>query len=169
MDFEQFKQQLATNAQTIKQLMTGVSAEQAQWKPDAHTWSILEVINHLYDEEQFDFRARVDYILHRPEETPPQIDPQAWVISQDYNSRELSASLENFLQEREKSLMWLVGLEAPNWDADFVAEWGSIKAGDIFAAWVAHDILHMRQLVELNFLWVKKQAAPYDVRYAGDW
>jgi hypothetical protein len=39
----------------------------------------------------------------------------------------------------------------------------------MFAAWVAHDLLHSRQLVELHWAWVNLQAGGYPVGYAGDW
>jgi hypothetical protein len=49
---------LAQQAQSIMQLVSRVSDEQARWKPEADSWSILEVVNHLYDEEREDFRTR---------------------------------------------------------------------------------------------------------------
>jgi len=169
MNFDHFVIQLATNAETIRQLTVGVSDEQARWKPDAEAWSLLEVINHLYDEEQLDFRVRLDHILHKPGVNPPPINPQGWVTERAYNQRQLGPSLDSFLRERESSLNWLRGLESPDWDATYTAPWGSIRAGDMFAAWVAHDILHLRQLVELHFTWTKQQLQPYEVGYAGEW
>ncbi|MCB0058173.1 MAG: DinB family protein, partial [Caldilineaceae bacterium] len=59
------------NAQRIAALVAGVPDEQARWKPDAESWSILEVVNHLLDEEREDFRVRIDYTLHRPGEKWP--------------------------------------------------------------------------------------------------
>jgi len=44
--------QLERHAKTIQSIVAGVSAEQARWKPDEGSWSMLEVINHLYDEER---------------------------------------------------------------------------------------------------------------------
>jgi hypothetical protein len=37
------------------------------------------------------------------------------------------------------------------------------------ASWVAHDVLHMRQLVELTWAWTTRLVAPYKVNYAGTW
>lgn len=169
MNRYQFLAQMAANAETIRRLVMGVSDAQARWKPDEISWSMLEVINHLYDEERADFRVRLNYILHMPDQDPPQIDPQAWVAERAYNERELTSSLTLFLQERENSLTWLRELDSPDWEATYTAPWGSIRAGDMFAAWVAHDLLHMRQLVELQYAWTKQQLAPYNVDYAGEW
>lgn len=169
MDFNIFIARLETNSKSIHQLLSGVSDEQAKWKPDDETWSILEVINHLYDEEQFDFRVRLDFILHKPEIDPPEIDPGGWVNAHKYNSHELASSVNNFLQERENSLEWLRSLNSLDWEASYTAAWGSIRAGDMFAAWVAHDLLHLRQIVELHYAWTTKQIQPYHANYAGAW
>ena len=95
------------NARAIEALARGVSPEQARWKPSPETWSILEVINHLYDEEREDFRARLDVLLHRPAEPFAAIDPQGWPVSRRYNERDLEESLAGFLAERERSIEWL--------------------------------------------------------------
>ena len=57
----------------------------------------------------------------------------------------------------------------PDWEADYDAPFGRIAAGDMFAAWVAHDLLHMRQLVELHWAYTMVKVDPYRVRYAGTW
>jgi hypothetical protein len=167
--FQTSLDRLAQNAQSIRSLATGITGEQARWKPAPQAWSILEVVNHLYDEEQFDFRVRLDHILHMPDQEAPPIDPQGWVTSRRYNERGLEESLNNFLAERAKSLNWLRSLGEPNLDASIAMPWGSITAGDMFAAWVAHDLLHLRQLVELHYAWTQKSLAPYSLRYAGEW
>jgi hypothetical protein len=169
MEFNRLVEQLELNGNRIYSLGKGVSPEQARWRPEPESWSILEVINHLYDEEREDFRVRLNIILHSPEEKWPPIDPQGWVTGRRYNERELDASLQNFLEERRSSLAWLRGLISPDWEASCQAPWGIMKAGDMFTAWVAHDSLHMRQLVELHRAYIVRLSSPYDVRYAGDW
>ncbi|MGW8252051.1 MAG: DinB family protein [Anaerolineales bacterium] len=169
MNLEDYQAQMVQHSAAIRSLVEGVSDEQARWKPDPESWSILEVINHLYDEERQDFRVRLDYILHRPGETWPPIDPQGWVTSREYYKRDLGESLLNFLAEREISLLWLDELGSPDWQTSSPAPWGEITAGDMFAAWVAHDVLHLRQLVELHYAYLNQDAQPYSLQYAGDW
>jgi hypothetical protein len=36
-------------------------------------------------------------------------------------------------------------------------------------AWVAHDLLHLRQLIELRYAYLQQQAQPYQIAYAGQW
>lgn len=161
--------QLETDAERFRALLTGVTSEQAHWRPDAQSWSLLETVCHLHDEEKLDFRVRIDFILHRPGEEVPSIDPQGWVLAHRYNERNLQVELDSFLTERRKSIEWLKGLEAPDWEATYQADWGSIRAGDIFAGWLAHDLLHMRQLLEHCWAYTNQQCAPYSTAYGGEW
>ena len=107
MDADHLPAQMMENAVRIRTLLQGVSDEQARWKPNADSWSMLEVINHLLDEERRDFRVRLDYTLHRPGEPWPPIDPGGWVTARGYNQRNLEESLAQFLSEREASIAWL--------------------------------------------------------------
>ena len=45
----------------------------------------------------------------------------------------------------------------------------TLSAGDMLVSWVEHDILHLRQMVELMHGWNVKRASPYSVQYAGGW
>jgi hypothetical protein len=169
MDLQRCIQLMADNAERIRLLGQGVSDQQARWRPDPASWSILEVINHLYDEEREDFRVRLDIILHRPDQPWPPIDPQGWVQARNYNERDPDVSIQNFLTERQRSLEWLGTLSSPKWDARYEASFGSVQAGDMFAAWVTHDQLHLRQLIELHRAYTVQFLAPYRVDYAGPW
>jgi hypothetical protein len=162
-------EQLAANAGRIQALVEGVGPEQARWKPDAGTWSILEVINHLYDEEREDFRPRLESTLLHLNTPWRPIDPQGWVTERSYNERDLPPCLQGFLQERQASLAWLRGLGSPDWEAHYLAPWGPMRAGDLLASWAGHDLLHMRQLVELHRAHVAWLAGAYSLEYAGPW
>lgn len=169
MDLDYCIKQLAEDAQRVRALVDGVDETQARWKPDPDSWSILEVTCHLLDEERYDFRVRLDITLHKADETWPGIDPAGWVTERGYNNQDLVTSLQEYLEEREFSLAWLRGLEGADWEATYEAPWGLITAGDLLASWVAHDLLHLRQLVELHWYYNEEQAAPYSTRYAGEW
>jgi hypothetical protein len=169
MQFEALINELALGAEIIRSLAAGFSRAEARIRPAPESWSALEVIAHLYDEEQEDFRQRLDITLHRPTKDWPLIDPQGWVTSRAYNERDFDETLKGFLVERERSLSWLKALNAPDWEAAYETPFGQMKAGDLLASWVAHDNLHTRQLVELRWARLLKMAEPYDVRYAGEW
>ena len=169
MNLDHLTAQMANQAEMIRSMTQGVSDEQARWKPDTVSWSILEVINHLYDEEREDFRAHLDCILHHPDQPWSSIDPQGWVTERRYNLRSFEESLNNFLREREESLDWLKKLQSPNWQSVYDAPFGRIASGDMLASWVAHDLLHARQLVELHWAYIVRYVHPHKVGYAGPW
>jgi hypothetical protein len=169
MQFDILYQDLANGPQIITSLLAGVSQTEAQLKPDPESWSFLEVVCHLYDEEREDFRVRLDIILHRPKDPWPPIRPQEWVTIRKYNEQDLAEMLEKFKAERANSMEWLKVLSAPNWEAECQTQFGSMQAGDMLSAWVAHDNLHTRQLVELRRGRILRITEPYRVQYAGDW
>ena len=169
MQFERLYQDLAHGAEIIRALLLGVTQDEARVRPDPESWSILEVACHLYDEEREDFRPRLDGILHRPADKWAPIDPGSWIVGRGYNQRDLGETLAGFLAERERSLAWLKSLSAPDWEAEYSDQHGTMKAGELLAAWVAHDNLHTRQLVELRRARLVALAEPYDVGYAGEW
>ena len=115
MNLEYFVDRLSANREVFQGLVKGTSLEQGRWKPTSDKWSILEVINHLCDEEREDFRQRLNLVLANPEQPWPRIDPQDWVTSRGYNERDLESSFSNFLTERENSLSWLGHLATTNW------------------------------------------------------
>ena len=169
MDVQHVTTRMAESAAAIEALVSGLGNSQTRWRPDPDSWSVLEVVNHLWDEEREDFRLRIDYTLHQPGETWPPIDPAGWVTARRYNERDLAESLDGFLSARDDSLAWLRTLHSPDWAATYQAPWGEITAGDLLASWVAHDLLHLRQLVELRWSITTRELEPHGVIYAGEW
>ena len=169
MEFQTLYADLEHSLTIIPALLLGVTQAEAQIKPTPDSWSILEVVCHLYDEEREDFRAHLDQVLNHPGGKWSSIDPQRWVTERKYNERNLMDMIEKFKEERRQSLDWLKNLFAPNWDAFYTMPYGPLRAGDIFASWVAHDNLHVRQLVELRRARIEAVTQPYSLRYAGDW
>ena len=168
MNHHKIKEHLRANGEVFKNLFQSVSDEQARWKPATDRWSILEVVNHLYDEEREDFRKRLELVLNDPEETWPAIDPEGWVVQRNYNERDLKQSLHSFFEEREKSLLWLNNLDLPNWQATHQhPQMGPMSAELILANWLAHDLFHIRQVADLHFAYLTKVVNPVLLNYSG--
>jgi len=160
--------QLRVNCEAFKNLFQNLSEDQARWKPGADRWSILEVVNHLYDEEREDFRKRLGLVLSDPGRPWAPIDPEGWVIQRAYNERNLQKSVADFLAEREASLRWLNNQDSPNWQAaHHHPQMGPMSAELLLANWAAHDFFHIRQVAELHFAFLTKQAAPVSLSYSG--
>jgi hypothetical protein len=170
MDHHALVHRLEADVVAFRALLSGVEAAQACRKPDPERWSILEVVNHLYDEEREDFRTRLDLTLHRPADPWPGIDPAGWVVARRYAERDFPSSVEAFLGERELSLQWLRGLADPAWEQIHTHPvFGALRAGDLLASWVAHDLLHLRQLIRLHYDHAMALSSPFSGGYAGDW
>ena len=169
VEMEVVVRQLSASAAAIRALVEGVSAEQAEWQPDAESWSLKQVMEHVDNTERLDFRLHLQEIFHEP--------PLGWGgLSLPYQAApDCATSLSNFLREREASIAWLRGLAGVDWDAYSEATFGpnaeklTMSAGNLLYAWVAHDYLHIRQINELLFAWNAQQARPYSVEYAGGW
>ena len=171
MDLHAAVLRLRANAGVIRAQVEDVSEAQARWKPAPDQWSVLEVVAHLADEEELDFRTRLDFTLHRPGEAWPRIDPQRWVTERRYNEMDLRDTVERFVAGRVSSVAWLGGLTEPDWSAAYEhPRFGPIRAGDLMGAWVAHDLIHVRQLNRLHRAWLEHTVAPgFSLEYAGRW
>jgi hypothetical protein len=161
---------LEHSGRVLRALLSNRSTAEASWRPAPGTWSLLEVACHLLDEEREDFRARLRLVLEDPTAAWPPIDPEGWVAARGYASRELSSVAASFAAERDESLRWLRALENPPWDREHVhPRVGALRAGDLLAAWMAHDLLHIRQVVALDFARMTEASAPFETTYAGRW
>jgi len=169
MDLAYCISKLERQAEIIRQMVMDIDNEQAGWKPGAESWSVLEVMNHLYAEERGDFRHHLGTVFHPPADPPSDAQPPAWVTNRPYNQTDLNQVLESFLDERKKSLAWLSHMISPNWELKIKMHFGELSAADMAASWVAHDILHIRQLVELRWAYTTLRMQPDGVRYAGEW
>ncbi len=169
MEFSILYQELQNSTAMLRALSAGITPEAARLKPSAESWSILEVVCHLYDEEREDFREHLDFILHRQNEKWHAIDTEGWVTQRKYNEQDLTEMQKKFFAEREKSFAWLKGLRNPDWEKTYTTEYRTISAGEMFACWVAHDNLAIRQLVELRRMRIENISKPYKLDYAGDW
>lgn len=168
MDFAYCVEQLTVNARAIEALCAGISADHARWKPDVDQWSVLEVMGHLVDEEREDFYPFIVATFEGRLKTPH--DPSKWALERGYNRRDLSVLVAQFAEERQKSLIWLHKQEHADWHTPVPAtNWVGFRAGDVLASWVAHDLLHIRQLVELKYGYVSVALTGYDIQYAGEW
>lgn len=162
--------QLRRSHATIRELATGLNQSEALWRPSEGSWSILEVLAHLLDEEQLDFRARIALVLEDPSKEWPPIDPPAWVEAHDYRARELDEVLTAFGEERRRSLEIIDGWRDADWDLVHKhPQMGSLRAGDLLISWMAHDLLHIRQITRLHRERIVASSGRYSAEYAGPW
>ena len=167
MDLNYCMSRMSANVDTFVSLTKGVGDDQARWRPEEGKWSMLEVIGHLYDEEQYDFRPRIDITLHHPDEQWPPFDPQIRMKEQRYNDGILEETLQTWIDERRRSIEWLHALSSPDWNRSYKHPTiGELRAGDLLAAWLAHDLLHVRQLASLHVAYAARVSSPFHIAYA---
>ena len=160
---------LKLNKNTFVGLLAGVDEEEFLFRPFPEHWCLLEIVCHLYDEECEDFRKRIETTLQSPGKLPPSIDPQGWVISRKYIEEDYPEKLSDFINERKKSIEWLSNLENPIWTNSYVhPEFGAVSADFFLKNWLAHDLLHIRQIARVKYQYLKStDGQPID--YAGNW
>jgi hypothetical protein len=158
-----------SNIQVFQNISTSYPAEIIKWKPSPEKWCLLEIINHLYDEEREDFRARLKNILNNKTEWDP-IRPSEWVTERKYMERNLKESLNDFISERKQSIEWLNTINDSDLDITVSHhKFGDFNARQMLASWLAHDILHLRQILRLQYLYLEQSIKPNTLDYAGGW
>lgn len=161
--------ELATNARVFEGLFKISESEQVFWKPDDNKWCLLEIVCHLVDEEILDFRNRVKTALYPERFEFVPIDPVGWVKSKDYISQNYDQQIQTWLEERTKSIEWLQSLKQPNWESCLVhPELGEMSAWQLLENWLAHDYIHLRQIIRTKRAYLN-HIAKKDISYAGKW
>ena len=168
MDFPALLAALRSCPATLEAVAEAFSSDDAGWKPAPDKWCLAEIIGHMLDEEVDDFRARIASTLTDPLAPWPTIEPEEAVRARGHASADHRDLLGRWREERQQSLTWLADLQAPDWTKTYDhSSFGPLSAGELLAAWVAHDSLHMRQIAHLIFLKTKRDAEPFSTRYAG--
>jgi len=169
MKYATIIRELSRNKEVFKGLLSGLTEEEYSWRHQPEKWCLLEIVNHLYDEEREDFRTRTRCTLQTPGEQPPPIDPVAWVTEREYMQQDYAESLDKFLEERDRSVEWLQSLRSPNWDNSYQhPKLGTLTAKMFLSNWLAHDYLHIRQIIRLKHAYLK-ELTQESLTYAGEW
>ena len=169
MKMESVISEFTNNGRVFKHLLNYTNSAEVLYRPAPGKWNLLEIACHLLDEERLDFRARMKHVMENPDEEMEPIDPQGWVTSHNYSEKDFAAVLKDFLSERENSLQWLASLT--NEDLEKKLEhknFGTVTVRHFMLNWLAHDYLHIRQIVALKYSFLKNNTGA-DLRYAGDW
>ncbi len=159
---------LEKNIEVFNGLLQAIPEHQYRWKLSPDTWSLLEIVCHLYDEERDDFRFRTQWVLDKPGVVPPAFNPLEWVVNRKYNEQNYPEKLLAFITERRQSVHWLKSLDAPSWDNHFMhPKLGRLTASYFLNNWLAHDYMHIRQINRIKYLYLKQQHP--NLNYAGSW
>jgi len=161
--------QFQNNKEAFYNLLKNENKAMYLYKQTPEKWCLLEIISHLYDEERLDFRFRVEWVLEKPNQIPPPFNPLNWVTEHQYMQQDYETMLNKFMHEREQSLVWLKSLKNVNWANSFEhPKLGLMSAKLFLTNWLAHDYLHIKQILKLKYDYLKHTSGE-NLDYAGVW
>ncbi len=159
---------LRQNTKQFQQIYQDMDAGLLHYRSAEGKWNLLEVLCHLRDEEETDFRARVKAALDSSSDYPP-MDPEGWVEERKYAEQDVKVVLEEYVAQRRQSDAWLSNLSEPNWSNCLThPRLGTVTAARMLSNWLAHDYLHLRQINRICYQYLKS-TCDQDLSYAGDW
>lgn len=169
MIYKEIVRELSQNRNVFRDLLYGLTEEAYLWKSTPEKWCLLEIVCHLYDEEREDFRTRTKHALETPTAPLRAIDPEGWVNTRTYIQQNYHDKLNDFLGERDESVRWLQSLSNPKWDSACEhSKFGKMTAQLFLSNWLAHDYLHIRQIIKLKYDYLAQKTSE-DLNYAGNW
>jgi hypothetical protein len=141
---------LAATPDIFHALLTGVSDEQAYWKPQPDRFSIAELLEHLSHIEAHYFRMNVDRILSTADPEIEPYDQNAYYAQGAYSDRDAEESLAHWEEQREDNIGLLQSLEPGQLSLTAVhPALGQLTLAHLLNEWALHDLGHVRQLAEL--------------------
>lgn len=159
---------LENNLTVINAQLNNRDKEEFNYKPQPDSWSMLQVLAHLVDEEVYDFRARLFSVVENPEKSLPAFDPIKTLASKALIDDDYNELLDNLMDERIKSVALLRSLDQDSWDLAFNhPERGLLSARFFLTNWVAHDYIHIQQINRLAYQYLE-QATDTALNYAGN-
>lgn len=160
---------LEKNKAVFHSLLVSADAGLRKWRPAENKWNLHEIVCHLLDEEQFDFKARIKHTIAFPGLPMQVINPEAWVQEKLYANWDYEGTLEIFFKEREKSILYLKTVNNKDWQSTHLhPQLGLMSAEKFLYNWLAHDYLHIRQINRYQYLFLKENTS-IDLNYAGTW
>ena len=139
---------LEATPDVLRGLLSGLSEEDAKWKPAADRFSIAQVLGHLSHAEGHCYRARLDRFWS--EDRPVFESYDALTFFEAYRDADPEDAFNHLEEQRETNLEFLRSL--PAGAAARVAlhtDAGEITLGNMLHEWAMHDLSHVRQIAEL--------------------
>jgi hypothetical protein len=138
---------LESAARDLARLLRPVDAVGAQWRPVREEWCIADVVAHLSYCEM-PYLARLRRVIEQDNPFEPALLPDE---SAHDLARPLADLLAAFVARRAETVAVFAGLNQRDWGRPLVhATIGPTKLRDQVQELVAHDNLHLEQIVALR-------------------
>lgn len=142
---------LARTPGLLESLLDGLSDSWLDASEGPDTFSPRDVVGHLIHGEETDWVPRIRLILERGEEEP--FTPfDRFGFREKIKGRSIDDLLGELRNLRDENLDYVRGLSLTA--ADFARKGrhpslGPVTLGQLFAAWMVHDLGHIRQIVRV--------------------
>ena len=158
---------LETNLAVLNAQLNNRQSKEFYFTPNPESWSMIQVLSHLVDEEIHDFRARLFSVVEDPSQPLTPFDPLATMANKNFVDEDFNELLDQLMDERLKSVAMLNALDDSDWDKAFIhPEKGALPARFFLTNWVAHDYIHIQQLNRLAYQFLANRGEVLD--YAGN-
>ena len=128
------------------------SLTESDWRSKSHNseLNILELTSHLLDVEKEINHPRIQQVLSNDNPFIAGIDSDAWVVERNYNQTRSPRVLDDFIDERKKSLEILAGLSQDDWHRTARHSFfGPTSLFELVKFIAVHDMDHIRQVFRL--------------------
>jgi len=150
-DLDRSIEVLARTPRTLEVLLDGLSDSWTRANEGPETFSPFDVVGHLIDGEETDWIPRARIILARGPD--PRFEPYDRFRHRARNvNRSLSSLIEEFARCRADSLAVLHSWHLDEEQLDLPGlhpALGTVTLRQLLAAWVAHDLGHIAQVVRV--------------------
>jgi len=137
-------------ADELQSQLLGLSEEDLCRRPAPGEWSLKEIAAHLRDAEAC-FLERLRLIVSQDEPDLPDIDVDAYVLEQDYQSLDLYEVLLEFSRLRQRSSSLLRSLEPSEWEREGLHPYrGRLSIMQVARDMNEHDLSHLWQARRLR-------------------
>jgi hypothetical protein len=141
---------LSAMPQTVRELITGRSADELSRRPPGDFFSLRENVLHLRDIDVEGFEQRVARILAEEHPFLPDIDGAKLAKERDYNAQPLAPALEAFAASRARSVARLRALREEDFERTAELEGvGRVTLRQLLQRWLEHDAGHVKEMEAL--------------------
>ena len=151
LQLEEVVDLLSRTPATVRGLLDGLPREWATGNEGGDTFSPWDVLAHLLHGERTDWIPRLRIILEQGESRPFTPFDRTAHRSESVG-RSIDELLDAFAAERARNLEELNGMELDETDLTRTGthpELGRVTARKLLAAWVVHDLGHVRQVARV--------------------
>ena len=133
--------------QTVRELVSGRTAEELSRKPSPDAFSLRENVLHLRDIDVEGYERRVVRVLNEEHPFLPDVDGAKLAAERNYNAQPLGPALEAFAASRARSIALLRA--ASERDLERTAEMegvGRVTLREMLQRWLEHDAGHVAEM-----------------------